>query len=252
MVLTSLSKLGRTEQRFKRSELLARTSYVATGPQNLFKGPNRPFALMGLCAVLSAMLAKNYVAANYDLELWPWLSTLIEYEFISNSGICTLLSASLAALVVRRQLIINLRPNLSYSSLPAQPSIIAKQKGRTWVVTLTNVGLGPAILECIFYKVSGTALSDGFVPHADAWGILKSRFREYDDFALLRYSPGTAIPASKSVILFECSLSKLEPEISDLDIVVWYRGAMGALYAKRVQAFPEYWPKNQKGALPDK
>lgn len=247
MKTTVGSRLVQKLRSLKRSDLEKLSYDVPAGPPVRLKGPNRPVALCLLLLALTGLIVKNFVSENYYIPEYPILNALLNFEITSTSGVATLLAGTLAAFVVRRQLIINLRPIVLFSAGPNAPSALEKRPStQYWNVSISNFGLGPAIVQGALYRVSTTSDAGHFAEFQEVWPKIATMLREYEDYVLYRYAEGAAISSGKSIPLLECDVEKAKLYISNIEMILLYRSIMGELYAKRIKCFPDYLKKSSK------
>ncbi|HEY5410091.1 MAG TPA: hypothetical protein VIJ94_05125 [Caulobacteraceae bacterium] len=222
---------------------------IPPGPPSVIKREGGARLLAACAGVLVILLVKNFVF-SIDINgntLPDWMYRIISYQFLTNDGIAAILAATIGGYYVYRQLIFQLRPHLTFTGKIQQGSdFVDSSSGRKfWTVEVANYGNGPALLEAVTYKLKmrkyGTAT--GSLRFEQIRAFICEDLEEFREFLLYRYSKGAICPAGRPMTLFQCEHTYMTGTIEVLDVVFWYRGFGGGIYAKRVVCIPEYWEK---------
>jgi hypothetical protein len=196
--------------------------------------------VFGACFVL---LAKNFLAAQHAFqEVQPaWLRALLNYSFLGNDGIATILAAVIGAVFLIRQITYSLSPELGYASYGEDRTVGGRAR-RFYCVRLTNTGTGTAEIVDVRYIVGLTGqapATTGALDYASANRLIASSgLIEGLDYHLWAYSPGGSVIAGAAAPVFDCREDQYRAKLVTLDVVIWYRGRTGGLYAKRVACIP--------------
>ncbi len=213
---------------------------VPAGRATTIRQPQPLWTLVLLFMISGLLLAKNF-AANlhaFDAVSPPLLHKALDYEFIGNDGIATILAAAIGAVYVIRQVAYGLAPSINYTASVEPQASFGAQKG-FWTVRLLNTGTGAAEIEQMVYVLALTGGSSAQYDYKGAnRSIVSSGLTEAQDFLLWRFSVGGSITPDNRPIVFECDATLYRARLAQLDVVIWYRGRMGGLYGKRIVCIP--------------
>jgi hypothetical protein len=195
--------------------------------------------LIGVCGLLAY---QAFVQANYVSKTSPH-PNIWRLKILDVNNAITALVALLGLVSIRQQLLIGIRPILSYTGKVLRPDewslISPKPEDFAWRVTLRNVGMGPAIIRSVRYSVStsdGVTNSleshDDLIARLDTAGL--TRRLEYE---VQHVSAGAAIGSTESIVLFE-GLQSVSRTIRSLDVCISFSGMLGEAFEKDVYCVP--------------
>lgn len=187
--------------------------------------------------MLQTILIGRVDTTQWD-PAWLWTAPIVDA-----STAATLTLGFLGLLGIRRQFQIGLRPLITYDRLTVTAStrhVASIDDHDAIVVTLTNTGLGPAVITNVRYNLR---LADSGVVFESA---VAQELREFlstvgmhdrDDYVVTAFGRGATIGRDSTRLVGEFPSPFLR-RVEDLVLTIDFQGLLGDRYTKRIECVP--------------
>jgi hypothetical protein len=162
---------------------------------------------------------------------------IFKYKLLDLKSAITILFTVAGLILVRKHFVLGLMPRIIYEARKhdKEKTWLLNSNESVWAVKIKNVGLGPAIMLSISFrlKVDGEYMGyQKFIEELRLKGLCLER-----DFYLSNITLGYTIPSKDEACIFEVVINKTI-DLKCLDVKMEFKGLLGEKYSKVVYCIP--------------